>query len=330
MKVELVVIETNKNRHVSVDTIEEFETAILSDETTRKASVFPQKYFRFLLLIDKIGKKFNLYFLNRKKKGIKKSTDTNNHLFTIMMNIDYFKLFPYIICSSKSRNVFMFDAWPNTHQQISDFISDYKIDRLFVSSYQAANTLNKQINRNNVYWIPEGINPAEYEYLSFEEKDIDILSIGRKYDLYHEKIRSYFDSSDKVYLYEKEKGQIIFPDRKDFIRGLARSKISICIPSNITHPDRAGDIETMTIRYLQSIVSKCLIVGYAPKEMIDLFGYNPVIEIDLDNPVDQLNKILDNYSEYIPLIEKNYECVINNHTWAHRWDLIKNILKTQD
>ena len=108
--------------------------------------------------------------------------------------------------------------------------------------------------------------------------------------------------------------------------GLARSRISICVPSNITHPARAGDVETMTIRYLQSMVSKCLVVGYAPKEMIELFGYNPVVEIDMENPADQLLDILNNFVKYTPLIEKNYNSVLKNHTWRQRWTEIADVI----
>ena len=75
------------------------------------------------------------------------------------------------------------------------------------------------------------------------------------------------------------------------------------------------------------MVSKCLVVGHAPNEMIELFGYNPVIEIDILNPTQQLESILKNYSDYLPLIEKNYEQVLQNHTWENRWNQIKKILQ---
>ncbi|MGC3976975.1 MAG: hypothetical protein QM751_01275 [Paludibacteraceae bacterium] len=152
-----------------------------------------------------------------------------------------------------------------------------------------------------------------------------MLAIGRKYDEYHNKIKDELAKAGKKYLYEKVKGEIIFPTREEFIGGLADAKISVCVPSNITHPERAGTIETMTIRYLQSMISKCLIVGHAPAEMIQLFGYNPVVEIDYEHPTEQLTDILNNYEKYIPLIEKNYHQVIENHTWENRWKQIKGI-----
>jgi hypothetical protein len=66
-------------------------------------------------------------------------------------------------------------------------------------------------------------------------------------------------------------------------------------------------------------------VGKAPKELLTLFGYNPVIEIDMNNPVRQLQSIFENFSNYIPLIENNFNTAINQHTWRHRWAKIKSI-----
>ena len=82
----------------------------------------------------------------------------------------------------------------------------------------------------------------------------------------------------------------------------------------------------MTIRYLQSMAAKCLILGHAPKEMIDLFGYNPVVEIEMSDPVGQLQSLLNSFSDYIPLIEKNFNKVASEHTWPHRWQQISSIL----
>ena len=118
--------------------------------------------------------------------------------------------------------------------------------------------------------------------------------------------------------------------RETFVDGLARSKISICFPLSMTNPDRSGGIETMTNRYLESMASKCLIVGHAPEEMIQLFGYNPVIEVDWHDPAGQLTFILNNYDNFLALVEQNYWLVVREHTWERRWtqilELLSNIL----
>jgi hypothetical protein len=224
-----------------------------------------------------------------------------------------------------SKNLFIFDAWPSTHDKIIDFANDFQICNIFVSSLQSSEMLKRYDSNCNFHWIPEGIDIKQYKFYDYKLKDIDVLQFGRKYDVYHNKIVNFLKDKGKIYLYEKQKGEIIFPEREDFISGLARTKISICFPSSITHPQRAEGIETMTIRYLQSMASKCLIIGIAPKEMMTIFGCNPIIDVDLNDPVNQLQTIMDNYENYWSLIEKNY-VNLSNHTWQKRWEQIYKII----
>ena len=72
--------------------------------------------------------------------------------------------------------------------------------------------------------------------------------------------------------------------------------------------------------------SKCLIWGKAPQELIELFGYNPVIEVDMNDTQNQLLNLIKDYDSYIPLIEKNYQTVIKNHQWKNRIIDFENIL----
>ncbi len=243
-----------------------------------------------------------------------------------MMGLDIPKSYPSFLIPFRFRSIYLFDAWPKDHDRIVQFVKFFAIDFVFISSSMAANSLKIKSGLNHFHWIPEGINAEEYTFCSIADKNIDVLALGRRYDNYHDSILNFTIEKNLVYLYEKVKGEIIFPTREALIKGLARAKVSICVPSSITHPDRSGPIETMTIRYLQSMISKCLIIGHAPHELIELFGYNPVIEIDMTNPVQQLDSILMNYSDYLPLIERNYQTVLQNHTWLCRWNQIKTIL----
>ncbi len=168
---------------------------------------------------------------------------------------------------------------------------------------------------------------ADYRFRDYSRKDIDVLAFGRKYDQHHEQVVDDLEESGFTYLYEKQKGDIVFKDRLAFIDGLARTKISICVPSNITHPERSGTISTMTIRYLQSMASKTLIVGIMPEEMKLLFDYTPIIPIDMDCPAGQLTAILKDFDRDIPLIERNYAFIREHHTWAHRWNSIRQVME---
>ena len=82
----------------------------------------------------------------------------------------------------------------------------------------------------------------------------------------------------------------------------------------------------MTVRYLQSMASKCLVLGHAPAEMKDLFGYNPVVEIEMDRAAEQVLALLADYDSYLPMIERNYALVTSEHTWDRRWERMSSLL----
>lgn len=321
----MIKIITNKwfYNHVSLDTVTEFENVILS---ATKHSKIVTEGSGFLLKIA-----FKFYHLAKKLKIVslfipdKKTTSQNDQVyFAILMGTDLRFCLPYFFFRAR-KNIYIFDAWKNTHRTIIEFVNDFKVDHLFVSSSDAVKHLNKYKTNCHIHWVPEGINLDKYKFMPPGKKYIDVIQIGRKYDEYHNRIAGKLNSSNRTYLFEKIKGELIFATREEFINGLAASKISICFPSNITHPERAEGIETMTVRYLQSIASKCLIVGKAPEEMIQLFGYNPVIEADLTDPAEQLENILNNFTKYVPLIEKNYSR-IHEHQWSTRWGDIEKLI----
>ena len=266
---------------------------------------------------------FRVRFLNR---IISYLYISKNNYVLICMGTNFKRSFPYFLTRG-NKVLYMFDAWPNSHEYIYRFIKRLNVQYTFFSSSMV--TADMQKRGVNCFWVPEGIELESYRFELLANKDIDVVAIGRKYDEYHEMIMEPLENAGKVYLYEKIKGQIIFPTQEEFFAGLARAKISICVPSNVTHPERSGNIETMTIRYLQSMLSKCLIVGIAPTELIELFEYNPVVEIDMNEPVGQILDILENYSNYIELVEKNYQMVRQNHSWENRWMMIKHIINNR-
>ncbi len=316
--------------HVSLEIVDEFEKSILADPIASSKNQANRLFSKVLFLIWKGWNKVKVLYNNKKILNSESHTLLyKEYFFSVLMGPDFSKCLPYFIFPAY-KNIYLFDAWPKDHDNIIHFVNSFKVNNLFISSSQVVELIKTKVNVTNCYWVPEGINPELYKYYPYENKEIDVIALGRKYHDYHKIIKPFLHKKNRIYLYEKEKGKIIFPTRCDFINGLAKTKISICVPSSITHPDRSGNIETMTVRYLQSMVSKCLIVGHAPQEMITLFGYNPVIEIDLKNPEQQLQSILTNYSDYFPLIEKNYFKIIKEHTWTHRWNEIKRILDKSD
>jgi hypothetical protein len=315
------------NAHVSHDTVKEFEKVIFQTDEVCILEHYSLFRYKLVYLFIRIFRKVKINIIPSVCRSYKdKPWEDSKHMFTIMMALDEMKIRPFILNSLHNKSIYLFDAWPKDYERIQEFCKNYRINYLFVTASQSSRKLQTLLPDTQIYWLPEGIAPQCYHSEDYSNKTIDVLALGRKYDTYHLLIECSLEVKGYTYLYEHQKGQLVFPTQEEFIQGLARTKISICVPSSVTHPQRSGDVETMTIRYLQSIVSKCILLGHAPKEMIELFGYNPVIEIDMENPVEQLDEILKNYSDYIPLIEKNYQIVLKYHTWKDRWNQIKECL----
>lgn len=308
---QFTLVKTNFNHHVSMDLYYEFEARIISKSNWEIINGVGSIQARMLRQL--------LKFIPPIQLPIKK------HKNYVVIGYQKEKFFPCFHFDADLKVLWMYDAWEPLFDEIEKTIRAYKINLVFTASKQSAdyfNTLN--IPNFQSHWIPEGIDVTQYQFIPYHERTTDILQLGRKWNEYHEKIKTV--ENDLVYQYEKKVGQIIFPTREEFLFGLANSKISICVPSNITHPKVTGAISTITNRYLQSMASKCLILGKLPHDMLHLFDYNPIIEIDEENPVTQIESILANFDTYIPLIEKNYEVVKNFHNWDNRVTQIENFI----
>lgn len=312
--------------HVSLDTIREFEESILSDSAVSVAPRAMEAFARASALAWRILNKYDFLLVGGIKNLFRGKPGHRQALFSILMAPNFRQCFPYFLGSAR-KSIYLFDAWEKEHETIGKFVTLFGVEHVFVSSREAAKMLQTKIDASTFHWMPEGIRPGEYKQYPYDEKNIDVLAVGRRYGAYHDLVVADLEAAGRTYLYEKKKGEIVFPGRAEFIEGLARAKISVCVPSAITHPERSGAIETLTIRYLQSMVSKCLVVGKAPQELVDLFGYAPVVEIDMAHASSQLQSILSNFGDYVPLIERNFNTVLSQHTWGHRWDAIKTILE---
>jgi hypothetical protein len=74
----------------------------------------------------------------------------------------------------------------------------------------------------------------------------------------HYAIREGLERAHIIHKFERVKGQIIFPNAAEFRRGLGDARISVCFPSSITNPEMSGQVETVTLRYFESLASRCV------------------------------------------------------------------------
>jgi len=214
---------------------------------------------------------------------------------------------------------YCYDCWPNRYDWWENFFSRYRTRTAFFSAKSAASEFSRRRPDMNSFWLPEATDPNEYSPGSnLSERAIHVLELGRRHERIHEQLRPYLKSRSYRHLYEPEKGTLIFPTKRDLVRGLSEAMISICFPSSMTHPERSGDTETVTHRFFESIASRCLIVGHCPGELIELFGYNPGVELSSETCVNEIQELIDGIDKYQPLVDKNYSVLMEKGTWDAR------------
>lgn len=249
----------------------------------------------------------------------------NLYIVPFMMASEH-RLFP--VCYFAETTIYAFDCWPAHYDRWESLFRRQKMKIAFISARISAERMSKRVPGLEAIWMPEGIVLDRYfTGKPLRERTIDVLELGRKYDAFHDKIRDHCAARGYDHRYEKIKGQLIFKEEADFYVGLADAKILICFPSSITHPARAGDVETMTLRYLEGIASRNVILGHCPSELHDLFGYNPCIEADMNDPAAQIDQILQDIDAYNDLVDKNLKRLHEVGTWEIRVGQILTILR---
>ncbi len=236
-------------------------------------------------------------------------------------NYLYAKTFPYYTMDCDLKVLWTYDVWEPDYPEVERLVRKSGVNMLLLSSYQATEHFkNLNISGCEVKWIPETIDTSDYKVKSWDERSIDVLSFGRSWLKYHNRIVDGCESSGINYVYQERSAghdvavnglrkNLQFPTWDSFVEGLSDSKICICFPRCMTHPALAGNVSTLTIRYLQAMASKCLILGSAPLDVKHLFDYNPVIEVDWTDPAGQIRSIIENPERYYALIDKNYNAV---------------------
>jgi hypothetical protein len=238
------------------------------------------------------------------------------YLVPLMGPAEY-RLFPH--CYRHESVVYCYDCWPAYYERWEAMFKRHRMRLAFFSARQSASYFAARLPQMRSVWLPEATDPQAYDRQRLlHEREIEVLEMGRRYEWWHRQVVSDLEYRGVVHRYENPRGQIIFPTRAEFVKGLGNSAISVCFPASLTTPDRAGGVETVTHRYFEAMAAGCLILGHCPAELEDLFGYNPVVEAAPENPLEQLLEIRADLQKYQELVERNYQRLLEVGTWQAR------------
>lgn len=225
---------------------------------------------------------------------------------------------------------FIWDCWPCLDNRLYVWLRKHNVQTAIFTSGQAAERIQKRCIDMNILVVTEGVNTNHYKKgCNLRERNVDLIEIGRSNRCVYnpeslKNIKQVCTSSFEKRLTDDE----LF----DF---MADSKITITLPKCDTDASIGNGQETLTQRYWEAMLSRCVMIGHAPKELVDLIGYNPCIEIEgfishrgkseyiiehLDDQKinEQIIHILSNINEYQSLVDKNREVALEMSPWTIR------------
>ena len=242
---------------------------------------------------------------------------SGNAYFVPIMLLSEARLFPQ--CYFAETIVYAFDCWPALYGRWERFFRRHRMRVAFFSARDSAAHFAKALPHMESVWLPEAVEASAYDGgKPLERRSIDVLELGRRWDAYHDKIVAPLARAGRVHKFQPPTAALLFPTPAELVAGFADAKVSVCFPSSMTHPQRSGRVETVTHRYFESMASRCIIVGHCPAELETLFGYNPVVEADLDDAPGQIEAILGAPEAYAALVERNHARLMEVGTWDAR------------
>lgn len=211
----------------------------------------------------------------------------------------------------------LWDCWPEYWNHIYDWFDKCKPKSAIFTSSQVAEVIRLKYPQMNILTVTEGIDVDSYKKGKLlQDREIDFLQYGRHID----HIVNYDRTGINYVDGKKGVNDLVFT-QDELYNAIANAKVVAAFPMSITMAWRAQGIETLTQRYWECMLSRCVMIGHAPKELTDLLGYNPVIELDQSNPDKQLRDVLDNIENYQTLVDKNREMALKYGDW--RYSMIK-------
>lgn len=218
----------------------------------------------------------------------------------------------------------VWDCWPECEPYLLRFVKRNRVRTIFCTASQTAQRVKSAYPDVDAVWLPEGIEVAKYPKGGpLVGRTIDVLELGRKMQSVHDAICAHDFGRTIDHRYQTDK--LVFATNEEMIEGMRNTKISVCYPQSATNPEHAGNIETMTQRYWEFMLTGALIVGHAPRELVDFCGYNPVIELG-NQPAQQIEEILSHIEDYQKLVDKNRKFAEVHGSWDSRMSIIKEHL----
>lgn len=309
-----------KNHHVSYDTVLGMENAF-SKEGAVVTCLSPY-WYTFNRILNRIFRKrvhdisikcykeqWYLFIamgkgnLERQMHTLKRISQKTNHLI-----------------------LYCFDTWEAQYNEWNELFQKINPAHIFLA-YKSSTEYFSQI-RENIHFLPQSMDETFFHSREIKKQRL-FMQMGRKNTNIHNMILSYLkkqnlDNMNENYVYEKEKGKIIYPDTNELAENICKTKYFVCAPQSLENKQLTGNISDVTARFYEAMACKSLIIGFKPNTYDLLFPKDSMVELkdDGSNFEEVITYFEKNPDEYQNIVDKNYSYVMENHRWANRYQII--------
>ncbi len=242
-----------------------------------------------------------------------KSKDDAALMFAEPVSIT-FDTFPYY--ATHEVIPFIWDCWPCYFDKMEAWFKRHKTRTAIFTSRMEMEEMKRRCPQVNMLWCPEAVDGSLYkEGKQLKDRCIDLLEFGRS----NERVLGQIDDSCINHVCTLVDGKFIYSN-EELYDAMGDAKITVCLPKSMTHPDVAQGIETLTQRYWEAMLSRMVIIGHAPQELIDVCGYNPVIELpnDCQSVASFVTEIFNELDKYQEFVDKNRLVALEKGLWSVR------------
>ena len=216
---------------------------------------------------------------------------------------------------------FVWDCWPQYFDMMEAWLKKHKVRTAIFTSRQEMEEIQSRCPDVKMLWCPEAVDTSLYkEGKPLKERSIDLLEFGRSNEKVLGLASDSWDPRVPIHHVTTKVGDNFIYTDAQLYEAMGDAKVTICLPRSMTQPEVAGGIETLTQRYWEAMLSRMVIVGHCPKELEEIVGYNPVIELSGTGceARGQILDIINHINDYQPLVDKNREAALHCGDWKQR------------
>ncbi len=225
--------------------------------------------------------------------------------------------------------LFVWDCWPFLFERFCSFIERHHVETAIFTCKESANRVKERFPDMNIMYCPEGVDSSVYsEGKLLTERTIDLLEFGRPLFKYVSMDTTKFEKTCNSINHIRTASLKKRLTDQEMYAVMSNTKITICYPHSTTEPDWCGGLETLTQRYWECMLSRIVIIGHSPKELTDLIGYNPCIEVEFngDSLSDKVTEVLKHIKDYQELVDRNRKTAERMADWSYRMIDVKQFL----